>query len=111
MRPVLDETDLDAYEQDLIAGFVLARSAAGVTDKSIQAEPRAVGEFRESMGRHLWTARPDDADRLLGQRCRGQAKATIAGKAFAISVFSPATWPTAPGAGRSRPTGTCCSPS
>lgn len=67
---------------------MLARSAAGVTDKSIQAELRAVGEFRESMGRYLWTARPDDADRLLlGQRCRGQAKATIAGKAFAISVF------------------------
>jgi hypothetical protein len=87
VRPVPDEVDLDAFEQDLIAGFVLARSAAGVTDKSIQAELRAVGEFRESMGRHLWTARPDDADRLLGQRCRGQAKATIAGKAFAISVF------------------------
>jgi integrase len=87
IRPVPDEADLDAYEQDLIAGFVLARSAAGVTDKSIQAELRAVGEFRESMGRYLWTARPDDADRLLGQRCRGQAKATIAGKAFAISVF------------------------
>ena len=45
-----------------------------------------MGEFRESMGRHLWTARPD-ADRLLGQRCRGQARATIAGKAFAVSVF------------------------
>jgi site-specific recombinase XerD len=87
IRPVPDDTDLDAFEQDLIAGFVLARSASGVTDKSIQAELRAVGEFRESIGRHLWTARPDDADRLLGQRCRGQAKATIAGKAFAISVF------------------------
>ncbi len=87
VRPVPDGTDLDAFEQDLIAGFVLARSAAGVTDKSIQAELRAVGEFRESMGRHLWTARPDYADRLLGQRCRGRARATIAGKAFAISVF------------------------
>lgn len=86
-RPRLSDGELDAFEQDLIAGFVLARSAAGVTDKSVQAELGAISELRASMGRHLWTARPDDADRLLGQRCRGQAKATIAGKAFGISVF------------------------
>jgi hypothetical protein len=31
------------------------------------------------------------------------------GPASALINPSPATWPTAPGAGRSRPSGTCCS--
>lgn len=39
------------------------------------------------MGRHLWTARRDDADRFLGERCRGQAHSTVSGKAFGVSVF------------------------
>lgn len=86
-RPSPSEVDLEVFEQELITGFVLARSAAGVTDKSVRAELGAVSEFRESMDRHLWTARPDDADRYLGGCCRGQAKATVAGKAFGISVF------------------------
>jgi integrase len=83
--PTLDE--LDDFEQDLVAGYVLARSAAGVLDSSIQEEVRAVSEFRESMGRHLWTARPDDVDRYLGERCRGQKHSTLSGKAFGVSVF------------------------
>ncbi|MFG2843956.1 tyrosine-type recombinase/integrase [Kitasatospora sp. NPDC048296] len=87
VRPTLSTAELDAFEQDLVAGFVLARSAAGVEDASIQAEIRAISEFRESMGRHLWTARPDDADRFLGERCRDQAHSTVSGKAFGISVF------------------------
>ncbi|MBT2511666.1 site-specific integrase [Streptomyces sp. ISL-98] len=87
VRPTPTDEDLDAFEQDLVAGFVLARSAAGVEDGSIQAEIRAVSEFRDSMGRHLWTARPDDADRFLGERCRGQSHSTLSGKAFGVSVF------------------------
>jgi hypothetical protein len=86
-RPVLSSGDLDAFEQDLVAGFVLARSAAGVEDKSIQAEIRAISEFRDSMGRHVWTARPDDADRFLGAQRHGQAHSTVSAKAFGISVF------------------------
>ncbi len=86
-RPVLTDEDLDAFEQDLVAGFVLARSAAGVEDRSIQAEIRAVTEFRDVMGRHLWTARPDDADRFLGERFKGNAHSTRVGKAFGVSVF------------------------
>ncbi|WP_157855037.1 site-specific integrase, partial [Streptomyces exfoliatus] len=87
VRPTPTDEDPDAFEQDLVAGFVLARSAAGVEDGSIQAEIRAVSEFRDSMGRHLWTARPDDADRFLGERCRGQSHSTLSGKAFGVSVF------------------------
>ncbi|WP_327375393.1 site-specific integrase [Streptomyces sp. NBC_01216] len=87
VRPTPADEDLDAFEQDLVAGFVLARAAAGVEDGSIQAEIRAVSEFRDSMGRHLWTARPDDADRFLGERCRGQSHSTVSGKAFGVAVF------------------------
>src|SRR5581483_1270641 len=64
------------------------RPLGGGSDR--QVDPgRAAGRERVPRvdGPAPVTARPDDADRLLGQRCRGQAKATIAGKAFAISVF------------------------
>ncbi|MFD8002612.1 hypothetical protein [Streptomyces mirabilis] len=50
VRPTATDEDLDAFEQDLVAGFVLARSSAAVEDGSIQAEIRAVSEFRDSMG-------------------------------------------------------------
>jgi site-specific recombinase XerC len=86
-RPEPSSEDLDAFEQDLVADFVLARSAAGVVDKSIQTEIRAISEFRDSMDRHVWTARPDDADRFLGAQRRGQAHSTVSAKAFGISVF------------------------
>lgn len=79
--------ELDAFEQDLVAGFVLARSSAGVTDDSVQAELRALMEFREVLDRHLWTARPDDVDRYLGKWCKGQSHSTLRGKAHAIAVF------------------------
>lgn len=87
VRPVPTPDELDAFEQDLVAGFVLARSAAGVEDRSIQDEVRYITKFRESMGRHLWTARPDDVDRFLGGWCSGQAHSTLSSKAFGISVF------------------------
>jgi site-specific recombinase XerD len=86
-RPNPTPDELDGFEQDLIAGFVLARSAAGVADSSIRGEVRAITEFRESMDRHLWTARPDDVDRYLGRWCDGQSHSTLSGKAFGISVF------------------------
>ncbi|MEV0641633.1 site-specific integrase [Streptomyces sp. NPDC050619] len=86
VRPDPTPEELDAFEQDLVAGYVLARAAAGVEDRSIQGEIRSITEFRASLGRHLWTARPDDADRFLSAR-RRQAHSTVSGKAFAISVF------------------------
>jgi site-specific recombinase XerD len=85
--PVVTLEQLDGFERGLVDGFVLARSASGVLDASIRQEVRAITEFRSSMGRHLWTARPDDVDRYLAVRCRGQSRSTLNAKAFGISKF------------------------
>jgi len=86
-RPAPTPEQLDAFEQDLVAGFVLARSAARLTDESIRRDVGYVMEFRESMGRYLWTARPDDVDRYLAVWCKGQAHNTLRVKAQGIAAF------------------------
>ncbi|MFE0063219.1 hypothetical protein [Streptomyces sp. NPDC059003] len=52
VRPAPNTEDLDAFKQDLVAGFVLARSAAGVDENSVRAESRVISECRNAVGRH-----------------------------------------------------------
>lgn len=87
ISPTLTIEELDGVEQDLVSSYVLARAASGVSDTSIRTEVRAVNEFRTSMGRHLWTARPEDFDRYLAVSCLGQSHSTRRSKAFAVSTF------------------------
>ena len=45
--------EVGAFEQDLLAEFVLARASAGITDATIRADVAAVVGLREWFGRPL----------------------------------------------------------
>jgi site-specific recombinase XerD len=79
--------DVEAFEQDLLAEFVLARSSAGIVDHSIQLDVGAIVELREWFGRPLWQLTPQDMDRFLGQHKRHLLHSSKARKAQGIAVF------------------------
>jgi hypothetical protein len=56
--------EVEAFEQDVLAGFVLARASAGMADTTIKQETGAVIELRQRFGRPLWEVEPKDLDRL-----------------------------------------------
>ena len=76
-----------AYQEHLMAEYVLARLAHGVTDGTIRGEITAVEQFLEHAGVFAWEAEPAHADRFLGQAQRHQAPEARRGKAGAIDLF------------------------
>ncbi len=76
-----------AYQEHLMAEYVLARLAHGVTDGTIRGELTAVEQFLEHAGVFAWEIEPAHADRFLGQAQRHQAPETRRGKAGAIDLF------------------------
>ncbi|SRR6266498_869875 len=81
--------ELEDFEQELVDQYCLAGVGAGLTDQYLAAEREAVFRFVRYLGRHLWTATPDDGDRYLAwaQREAGWAKSTIELNAGAVSRF------------------------
>jgi hypothetical protein len=79
--------EVAAFEQDLLAEFVLARSSAGVTDGTIRTDVSIIVELREWFGHPLWQMQPQDLDRFFGRHQRELAAGTKARKAAAIGVF------------------------
>jgi hypothetical protein len=63
--------EVEAFEQDLLAEFVLARASAGITDTTIRADVAAVVGLREWFGRPLWEMTARDLDRFFGADQRG----------------------------------------
>ena len=76
-----------AYQEHLMAEYVLARLAHGVADGTIRGEITAVEQFFEHAGVFAWETEPAHADRFLGQHQRHQAPETRRGKAGAIDLF------------------------
>ena len=56
---------LEEFEVDVLAGFVLARSSAGMSDRTIRGDIGHLDQVREWFGRTLWEMEPSDGDRLL----------------------------------------------
>ena len=79
--------EVAAFEQDLLAEFVLAHASAGITDVTISADVAAVVALREWFGRPLWEMTARDLDRFFGQDQRGLAPGTKVRKAAAFAVF------------------------
>jgi hypothetical protein len=76
-----------AYQEHLLAEYVLARLAHGVADGTIRGEVTAVEQFLEQADVPVWDVEPAHADRFLGQHQRHQAAGTRRGKAKAIDLF------------------------
>lgn len=84
--PVSDE-ELAEFETDVLAGFVLARAAAGMVDTTIRNDVCDLEQVRAWLGRPLWEMQPRDADRYLGKELRKASPLTRHGKAGTLSMF------------------------
>ena len=79
--------DLVALETDVLAGFVLARSAAGLADGTIASDVMHVGQVRAWFGRPLWEMEPPDADGYFAVVLRDAAKGTRLSRAQALKTY------------------------
>src|SRR5579863_7746923 len=76
-----------ALETDVLAGFVLARAAAGLSDRTISADVSNLEQVRAWFGRPLWEMRPADADMYFGKVMRAAAASTRLKRAQAIKTW------------------------
>jgi len=67
--------ELAAFETDLLAGFVLARAAAGLSDATISSDVLHLEQVRGWFGRPLWEIEPPDADSYFGRGLRAGTQA------------------------------------
>ena len=58
--------ELAAFETDVLAGFVLARAAAGLSDNTIRSDVLHLEQLRAWFGGPLWDMQPADADAYFG---------------------------------------------
>ncbi|MGP4101438.1 hypothetical protein [Nonomuraea sp. KM90] len=89
-RALATVEDLEALETDVLAGFVLARAAAGLSDGTISSDMVHLEQVRAWFGRPLWEMEPADADTYFGKVLRATAKGTRPAGAPAIKTFFPA---------------------
>jgi hypothetical protein len=57
-RPPASAQELEQFEVDVLAGYVLARSSAGIRDRTIRGEVGYLERVREWLGRALWEMKP-----------------------------------------------------
>ncbi len=86
-RAVAGPDELDAFETDVLAGFVLARAAAGLSDGTISSDVIHLEQVRAWFGRPLWDMEPADADAYFGKVLRGVAKGTRLSRAQALKTY------------------------
>jgi site-specific recombinase XerD len=81
--------ELDDFEQELVDQYALAGAGAGVTDDHVAAERSVIFTFIRFLGRHVWTATAEDADRFLVHQRKdvGLAKSTVQSKAWTLARF------------------------
>ena len=78
--------ELGASETDVLAGFVLARAAAGLSDGTISSDVIHLEQVRAWFGRPLWDMEPADADEYLGKALRSTARGTRLSRAQALKT-------------------------
>jgi site-specific recombinase XerD len=71
----------------VLAGFVLARAAAGLPDGTISSDVVHLEQVRAWFGRPLWAMEPADADVYFGKVLRGAARGTRLSRAQALKTY------------------------
>jgi len=79
--------ELAGFETDVLAGFVLARAAAGLSDGTISSDVMHLEQVRAWFGRPLWEMEPADADACFGKVLRGAARGTRLSRAQALKTY------------------------
>ena len=79
-RAVAAPEDLDAFETDVLGGFVLARAAAGLLDGTISSDVMHLEQVRAWFGRPPWDmSRRTRIRTSAGAARRRQGHAAVAG--------------------------------
>lgn len=86
-RRLENPDDFADYQEQLIAEFVFARSAHGVTDGTVQRDISTIEEFLSFTGIWAWEVEPRHADKFFGEALRSRRPSTRRGKAAAIAGF------------------------
>ena len=86
-RSLETDEDASAYQENLLAEFVLARCAHGVVDATMRGDLAAVEEFLSFAGVWAWEIQPAHADRFLSVAQRDRAARTRQIKAQRIDTF------------------------
>src|SRR5690348_5596199 len=79
--------ELAAFETDVLAGFVLARAAAGLSDSTIRSDVLHLEQLRAWFGGPLWDMEPADADAYFGTVLRDAAKGTRLARSQALKTY------------------------
>ena len=87
LREPSSAEEIEAFETDVLAGFVLARASAGLADSTIRNDTGHLALIRDWFGRPLWEMQPEDADAYFGRVLRDARLSTRAGRAGALTVY------------------------
>ena len=79
--------EIEAFETDVLAGFVLARASAGLADSTIRNDTGHLELIRDWFGRPLWEMQPSGADTYFGKVLREAKPSTRTGRAAALTVY------------------------
>ena len=87
-RSLRSPQELEDFEQELVDQYALALVGSGIKDRQVASERGVLFEFVGFLGRPVWSAGPEDADRFLtGLRRAGQAHSTVQFKAWTLQRF------------------------
>jgi integrase/recombinase XerD len=70
LREPSSAEEIEAFETDVLAGFVLARASAGLVDSTIRNDVNHLELVRAWFGQPLWEMQPADADAYFGKVLR-----------------------------------------
>ena len=79
--------ELEDFETDVLAGFVLARASAGLADSTVRADVGQLEQIRAWFGRPLWEMQPADADGYFGRVLRNASSGTRLARAQALTTY------------------------
>ena len=79
--------EVERFETDVFAGFVLARSAAGLSDNTIRSDVSQLEQVRIWFGKPLWDMEPRDADGYFGTILRPVPTNTRLARAQAVKTY------------------------
>ncbi|MBB5866724.1 integrase [Allocatelliglobosispora scoriae] len=78
---------IELFEVDVLAGFILARASSGLVDSSIRGDVGHLDHVRTWFGRPLWEMEPEDADFYFARVMREAAQMTKIMRAQAITTY------------------------
>ena len=87
VRAAAGPEEIERFETDVFAGFVLARCAAGLSDNTIRSDVSHLEQVRTWLGKPLWDMLPADADSYFGTVLRAVPIPTRLARAQALKTY------------------------